>query len=154
MGETTRQIAMHIEHTREDLGANLQELEHKVKSVADWRQQFRNNPMMMVGLAFGGGVFLATVMSGSRNRLAGMSSGDARTAVSPQFVAGRQRQQVTEAWENIKCALVGVAASRVKSFLGETIPGFGEHLRRAETERRDGPRGVGVSGAGVGVSSV
>jgi len=133
MGETTRQIAMHIEHTREDLGANLQELEHRVKSVADWRQRFRDNPMMMVGLAFGGGVFLATVMSGSRNRLAGMSSSDARS-VAPQFVTGRQRQQVTETWENIKCALVGLAASRVKGFLGETIPGFGEHLRKAESE--------------------
>ena len=41
MGETTDQIEAHIEQTRENLGANLEELEQKVRSVADWRQHFR-----------------------------------------------------------------------------------------------------------------
>ena len=61
MGQTTRQIEAHIEDTREDLGANLNELEQKVKSVTDWKQQFRSNPMTMLGVAFGGGILLATM---------------------------------------------------------------------------------------------
>jgi len=140
MGETTGQIAMHIDTAREDLGENLQELEQKVKSVTDWRQQFRNNPMMMVGLAFGGGVFLATLAGGRRNRLAGMSSPatvpvtseSGSRAIVSRGVVNREMQQVLQTWDNIKSALVGVAASRLKSFLGESIPGFEEQLRKTE----------------------
>jgi hypothetical protein len=142
MGETTRQIATHIDNAREDLGSNLQELEQKVKSVTDWRQQFRNNPMMMVGLAFGGGVFLATMAGGRRNRLSGMSSPatapstseSSTKAIASRGVANRETQQVLETWDNIKGALVGVAASRLKSFLGESIPGFQEQLSKTEND--------------------
>ena len=139
MGETTRQIATHIENAREDLGSNLQELEQRVKSVTDWRQQFRNNPMMMVGLAFGSGVFLATMAGGRRNRLSGMSSPSTVPVTSEssgRAIASRgtnhEKQQILETWDNIKGALVGVAASRLKSFLGESIPGFEEQLRKTE----------------------
>ena len=45
MGETTGQIEAHIADTRQDLGSNLYELEQRVKSVTDWKQHFRNNPM-------------------------------------------------------------------------------------------------------------
>ena len=62
MDQTTDQIEAHIETTRENLGANLQELEHKVKSVTDWRRQFRENPMRMLGMAFGGGILLAFLL--------------------------------------------------------------------------------------------
>ena len=58
MGETTNQIESYIETKREDLGSNLAELENKVKSITDWREQFRSNPMTMVGVAFGGGILL------------------------------------------------------------------------------------------------
>jgi hypothetical protein len=66
MDQTTNQIEAHIENTRENLGANLQELELKVKSATDWRHQFRRNPMAMLGAAFGGGVLLAFI--GGRRR--------------------------------------------------------------------------------------
>jgi ElaB/YqjD/DUF883 family membrane-anchored ribosome-binding protein len=66
--QTTDQIEAHIENTRDELGANLQELEQKVKSVADWRRQFRNNPMMMLGAAFAGGILLASLLGGRRSK--------------------------------------------------------------------------------------
>ena len=66
MGQTTHQIAAHIENTRDDLGSNLQELEQRVKSVTDWKEQFRARPMTMLGLAFGSGVVLATAMGRRR----------------------------------------------------------------------------------------
>jgi hypothetical protein len=68
MDQTANQIEAHIEDTREHLGANLQELEQKVKSVTDWRRRFRDNPMPMLGGAFGGGVLLALLGGGRRRR--------------------------------------------------------------------------------------
>jgi hypothetical protein len=59
MGKTPDQIETQIETKRGDLRSNLEELEDKVKSVTDWRQQFRSNPGLMLGLAFGGGMLLA-----------------------------------------------------------------------------------------------
>jgi hypothetical protein len=41
---------------------------------------------------------------------------------------------VLETWDNIEGALVGVAAFRLKSFLGESIPGFEEQLRGTEVD--------------------
>ena len=62
MGETTRQIEAHIESTRKDLGANLQEVENRVKSATDWRLQFQAHPMTMLGVAFGSGFLLALLV--------------------------------------------------------------------------------------------
>ena len=56
MGQTTEQIEAHIEHTRDDLGSNLHELEAKVKSITDWKHHFQSKPMTMLGVAFGGGI--------------------------------------------------------------------------------------------------
>jgi hypothetical protein len=73
MGQTTHQIEAHIEDTRKDLGSNLRELERKVRSVTDWKQHFQSNPMTMLGVAFGGGLLLATMLGG-RKRERGFSS--------------------------------------------------------------------------------
>jgi len=66
--ETTDQIEAHIENTREELGANFQELDQKVKSATDWKRQFRDNPMTMLCAAFAGGIFLASLLGGRRSR--------------------------------------------------------------------------------------
>jgi ElaB/YqjD/DUF883 family membrane-anchored ribosome-binding protein len=65
--QTTDQIEAHIENTREELGSNFQELEQKVKSATDWRRQFRDNPKMMLGTAFAGGIVLAYLLGGRRS---------------------------------------------------------------------------------------
>ena len=132
MGETTDQIAAHIESTRAHLGANLEELEGKVRSATDWRQHFEKNPMTLIGVAFGGGVVLAR-MAGRRrpNRLAGMSSRMPETSPRVQHAASAdQTQQVLDTWDHIKGALIGVAAERFKSFIGEVVPGFQEQFEK------------------------
>ena len=68
MDQTTDQIEAHIANTRENLGANLQELERKVKSVTDWRRQFRDSPMVLLGAAFTGGIILASLLGGRGRR--------------------------------------------------------------------------------------
>lgn len=134
MGETTNQIESHIQNKRDDLGMNLQELEQKVKSATDWREQFRKNPMTMVAVAFGGGVFLASMMGGRKTTYSSKrlpSDSDA-----PHAATDRQTHKALETWDNIKGALVGIAATRFKDFVADVIPGFHEQLQGTEQARR------------------
>jgi hypothetical protein len=62
MGQTTDQIASGIDQTREALKSNLEELESRVKSAADWRSYFRKHPGSMVVTALIGGVLLSSML--------------------------------------------------------------------------------------------
>ena len=131
MGTTTNQIEQHIQTTREDLGSNIRELEDKVKSVTDWRRQFDNNPMTMIGAALGGGVLLSVMMNGRRRPRYSSPPSDA-----PHAATDRESRKALQAWDNIKGALIGVAAAQFKNFVGEVVPGFHEHYRKAEARSR------------------
>ena len=120
MGQTTQQIERHIEKTRDDLGANLHELEYKVKEMTDWRHHFNKHPMTLMGVAFGGGILLAA-MAG-RTRPAG-------GRVSSLAPVSQQRVKGAETWDHIKDALMGVAAAHVTDFVGELVPGFADEYR-------------------------
>ena len=134
MGQTTHQIEAHIEDTREDLGSNLHELERKVKDVTDWKQHFQTKPMTMLGVAFGGGILLATTLGGRRKRRGGAEPGFSSHATSTEAHAAtdHQKHKALETWVNIKGALIGVAATRFKEFVGEVVPGFHEQFQRTE----------------------
>jgi hypothetical protein len=111
MGQTTYQIEDPIEKTRDNLGANLHELEKKVKDITDWRYHYRNNPITLLGLAFGGGVLLAGMVGGTR-------SGSRSLQPSPVS------RKVGETWDHIRDALLGVAAARVSEYVGDMVPGL------------------------------
>jgi hypothetical protein len=130
MGETAGQIENYIDHKRDDLGFNLKELEGKVKSVTDWRQQFQRNPMTAVAVAFGGGVVLASMLSGKSRR--STRAADPDNSSTPHAGTDHQTHKALETWDNIKGALIGVAATRFKEFVGEIVPGFQEQLRTTE----------------------
>jgi hypothetical protein len=135
MGQTTDQIERHIEHTRGALGSNLEELEHKVKSVTDWKQHFQSNPMTMLGAAFGGGILLATMLGGRKHKRGGVRSISA-TGSEPHAGTEHQKHKALETWDNIKGALIGVAATRFKDFVGEVVPGFHEQFQHTEEKAR------------------
>ena len=118
MDKTTNQIESDIERKRDELGANLNELEHKVKQIGDWRHHFDNHPMTLIGAAFGGGMLLATMLGKSRRDVSSTYS-----ATSPR------KQKALDTWDHIKDALIGVAATRVTDFVGELVPGFAEEFR-------------------------
>jgi len=126
MGDTTHQIENHIEKTRDALGANLHELERKVGEITDWRYQFKNRPMPMLGLAFGGGILLATMLGSPRH---------ASPSRAASFPAGAYKHKAGETWDHIRDALLGVAATRVTDFVGELIPGFREEFSGASRPR-------------------
>lgn len=132
MGETTHQIEEHIENTREDLGSNFQELEHKVKSVTDWNQHFQKNPMTMLGVAFGGGILLASMLGGRRSRRRESRLSSHEAGAEPHAATDHQKHKALETWDSIKGALVGVAATRFKDFVGEVVPGFHEQYQKTE----------------------
>jgi hypothetical protein len=136
MGQTTHQIEAHIEDTREDLGSNLNELEQKVKSVTDWKQHFQTNPMTLLSVAFGGGILLATMLGGRKTRRGerGFSSHDSGS--EPHAGTDQQKHKALETWDNIKGALIGVAATRFKDFVGEVVPGFHEQFQGTEEKAK------------------
>ena len=136
MGQTTHQIEAHIEDTRKDLGSNLHELERKVKSVTDWKQHFQNNPMTMLGVAFGGGILLATMLGGRKNRRGERGFPSHATGSEPHAGTEQQKHKALETWDNIKGALIGVAATRFKDFVGEIVPGFQEQFQGAEEKAK------------------
>jgi hypothetical protein len=139
MGQTTDQVETDIRHKREDLRSNLQELEHKVKSVIDWKQQFQNHPATMVAAAFGAGALIATLgrgRKGGSKRIESSSAGRADGTPSPRV---GKKHEVLETWDNVKSALVGVAATQVTGFLGRVVPGFQEQLKETESSRTPSP---------------
>jgi hypothetical protein len=137
MGEKRReQIESELQEERDELRANLDELRDRVRSATDWRQQFRNNPMLGVGLAFGGGLVLASLL---RRAASGERSYAQRGAASGHG-------QLLHVWEAIQSALIGVAASKLTGALGEFVPGFHEHFAKTP-----GTRGPSESGNGHGV---
>jgi hypothetical protein len=68
MGQRSDEIAREIDRTRGELANNLQELESRVKDATDWRQQFRKNPLAIMGIAFGGGLLLSRLIGGGSHR--------------------------------------------------------------------------------------
>jgi transposase len=61
MGEKSNQIERQIQAERGQLGQNLNELQSKVEEVTNWRAQFQKRPMLMMGVAIGGGLLLASM---------------------------------------------------------------------------------------------
>ena len=126
MDEATGKIEAHIDRTRERLGSNLRELEHRLDAATDWREQFRARPHLFLGGALAGGALLAAVLRPHHLR-----------AFSRSGVDGRE--QALELWNNIKGALIGVAAMRITAYISELVPGFDEQFQHA-AQRRDAPR--------------
>jgi len=134
MGQTTHQIEAHIADTREKLGNNVRELEQKVKAVTDWKQYVQKSPMTMLGVAFGGGIFLATMLGRPKtHRLGEQRDLYSAPGVSEEHPGDNDpKDKALETWNNIKGALIGVAATRFKEFIGEVVPGFQEQFARSE----------------------
>jgi len=134
MGQTTHQIEAHIADTREKLGNNVRELEQKVKAVTDWKQYVQNSPMSMFGVALGGGILLATMLGRPKtHRLGEQRDLYSAPGVSEEHPGDNDpKDKALETWNNIKGALIGVAATRFKEFIGEVVPGFQEQFKQAE----------------------
>ena len=139
MDEVAR-IEAQIDRTRERLGSNLRELEDRIDAATDWREQFRARPHLFLGGAIAGGALLAAVLRPTAPRQAFDSSvEDHPRSVSPVSRNGIDgREQAIELWNNIKGALIGVAAMRITTYISELVPGFDEHFQHA-AQRHNAP---------------
>ena len=158
MDEKPDEIMNHIESQRDELGRNLNELESRVKRSTDWRAQFDRNPMLMMGVALGGGLLLGSIVGRSRDRSSktswsssprsynatssglGAASGYATppsTSSSPTMRTpmGEHRRKSSDTLEHMKAALIAFATAKAKEFMSEALPGFNQHLEEAQQRR-------------------
>ena len=138
MDEKSDQIERQIVADRGQLGRNLNELESRVQDMTDWRAQFQKRPMLMIGVAASGGLLLASVTgrrSRSRRRPA-EDSGDGR--YEHRRGTELQKNKALETFDNIKGAMIAVAANTFQDFLGQLIPGFKEQFQKTAQEKRSG----------------
>jgi hypothetical protein len=150
MGETSDQIARHIQETRNDLGDNLNELEEKVKTAVDWRAQFEERPGTMLALAFGGGIVLSALLPSLRSSRRKSSESRRKEPVDLE-AAGHEIKSRTafddkashtlENWDALKGALVGVATAKLSGFLEDLLPGFKQEFTKARTGKRSDQSG-------------
>lgn len=128
MGESADRIEERIQQQRLELQQNVRELQRKAARAVNWRAQFDQRPMTMIGVAFGGGVLLSVLMGGRRPTAPRMSSSydtptssAARTTSPPD-----QGRAPGHTWERLQGALLGVAAARLGTAVESWLPGFQE----------------------------
>jgi Protein of unknown function (DUF3618) len=139
MGERTDQIEREIQATRANLGENLGELEARIKSSIDWREQVQERPGVMLALAFGGGMMLSALFSGERGNRTRRAYPRSNREITP--AAANQQDptpsEVNKAMDGLttlKMALLGLAVEKAKDFIQETIPGFRQQLSKLQYE--------------------
>jgi hypothetical protein len=170
MDEKPNEIMNHIEEQRDQLGRNLNELESRVRRTADWRAQFDRNPMLMMGVALGGGLLLGSIVGSSRktgtntswsssprnySSSSGVSSSASYTPASatPNYAYSspalqEHRRKTNDTLEMIKAALIGFGTAKVKEFMSEALPGFHQHLEDAQRKHSSSNSEPGQQGSG------
>ncbi len=130
MGETADQIERYIREQRNELGRNLSEIQRRVKNSFDWRAQFEQRPMTMIGIALGGGILLSA-LAGPKSRSRSLNHYPAPPPTAPEsrlraeaHPANGPSAEALESWRQVKTALIGVATVKLVNLLFSAIPGF------------------------------
>jgi|SwirhirootsSR3_FD_contig_41_9741296_length_535_multi_2_in_0_out_0_1 hypothetical protein len=123
-------LKVDIEDSRADLQGNLRELERKVGDAADWRYQFQKRPAVLLGAAVAGGALLGMLVGPRRSPSIGRTlANESKPGSVSHSMMG---DVVPQAWDNIKTALIGMAAARLQDVVEEVLPGFKHHYHAAE----------------------
>ena len=135
MDQNQSQIEREIELERRELGTNLDTLQSKVQEITDWRIQFQKRPMLMLGVALGGGALLASLTRGRRKPR--RHDPDDRIDGRDEYRRGTelQKNHALDTFDTIKGALIGVAAKTFRDFLGQIVPGFTEQFQTTAHEK-------------------
>ena len=152
MGENSEQVERHIAERRNNLSNDISELERKAKEAVDWRAQVDQHPGTMLGIAFGAGILLSAILGGGWRRSKSPRAAEPSSALqaySTESNAANADYQaamatgddyhgsaVSQTFENVKGALLGVALAKCEEFLEELLPGFSTQYRKAEARNR------------------
>lgn len=159
MGETADALRDDIEARRHTMSRDVDELEQRARSVTDWRQQINERPMMALGVAAAGGMLLGLLTGGSNDKdrdrahagsySYGLPSWNGGDSGMGSWVTGdRGPSQATEAGKDraaskvdeIRGALMGLAATKAEEFLKEALPGFRNEVSRVQEQRESEDR--------------
>lgn len=140
MSSRTDQIKSELQGNRDALRANFEELEHKAKSVIDWKRHFAKHPGAMLAAALAAGALLATVSARRRGgQRSALPAGELDASARPPRPADRpQPSAARRALDPLLDALIGVAVSRAAAYLDQALPAFKEKPKRREASE-DGP---------------
>jgi hypothetical protein len=149
MVENSEQVERRIAERRNSLSNDISELERKAKEAVDWRAQVEQRPGTMMGIAFGVGILLAAILGGGSRRLRAPKAEEPVSALKAYSTDSNADYQaamatgndyhasaVTETFENVKGALLGVAIAKCEEFLEELLPGFSTQYRKAEARNK------------------
>jgi hypothetical protein len=147
MGESTSKIERDIAAERNELGRNLQLLESRARSLADWRTHFKNHPFALMALALGGGALLGVLTGGVNARRAEFE--EERVMIEPEergysrpsmFTASAHhaRRQFGDTWDHIAETLLAVASAKAIEFVASKVPGFREEFSARHPDHRGG----------------
>jgi hypothetical protein len=146
MGESTSKIERDIAAERNELGRNLQLLETKARSLADWRTHFRNHPFALMGVALGGGALLGLLTGAVGARQAEFQEERLVETERPAYKgpsmfassAQHARRQFGDTWDHIAETLLAVASAKAISYIASKVPGFREEFSARHPEHRGG----------------
>jgi hypothetical protein len=139
MGEETDEIERHIREQRHELGQNISELQRKVKDTLNWRMQFEQHPVAMLGMALGGGLLLSRIL-GSRHRDNPVSQTAEKPKLDSKPLAHGatstarpvSHEKTSESWREIKAVLIAVGAMKLGNLIDSLLPGFGGDYTKAK----------------------
>lgn len=160
MGQTADTIRNDIESRRQEMTHDIDELEQRARAMTDWRQQLNDRPMAALGVAAAGGLLLGMLTGGSKDkdrqeqpRSSYYSGGYSResdghnggSGMSGWMTGERGPSQATEAGKDraaskideIRGALMGLAAARAEEFLKEALPGFDREVNKVQQKSQD-----------------
>jgi hypothetical protein len=144
--QETDKIKDQIDTQRGRLERDLNEIEHRVKKVVNWREWFERNPAGVLGAAAAGGFVLSFLTRRSSdasrvNRYADLDRGSSSAAPgqpkSPSKTSS-QMSRMADTLDNTVAALLGVASTKVRDFVAEVVPNFREEYREVEAKRESG----------------
>jgi hypothetical protein len=137
MGEKTDEIERHIREQRRELGQNISELQQKVKDTVNWRAQFEQHPVAMLGIALGGGLLLSGILSPrhrtiTKSKVTERPTWDSEPPVpsstnTPHEVSDDKSSQ---SWREIRTALIAVGAMKLGNLIDFLLPGFSDEYTK------------------------
>ena len=134
-------------------GDDLAETDNPSRERRDWRELVGENPLIMLGLAFAGGLAVASISRSRtearrpRRRRPAEPDGETATLEDPSDGNDEQDGDVAdegrshEVWESLRAALIEVTTEQVASYLDELLPGTGpapERKARRRTAKSQG----------------